>query len=122
MSLARWRRRCHGRLQSGVRSRQPTLQSDNGPGGDGQPLRPGLLSAVKAVRRHRTEQDIVASPGRGIMAPGPGRQHNMRRRHFLYGAASALAAPAVHAQSSREKMLKLVPLTSLYSLDTIFNT
>jgi peptide/nickel transport system substrate-binding protein len=46
----------------------------------------------------------------------------MRRRHFLYGAASALAAPAVHAQSSREQTLKLVPLTSLYSLDTIFNT
>jgi peptide/nickel transport system substrate-binding protein len=46
----------------------------------------------------------------------------MRRRHFLYGAASALAAPAVHAQSSRERTLKLVPLTSLYSLDTIFNT
>jgi peptide/nickel transport system substrate-binding protein len=46
----------------------------------------------------------------------------MRRHHFLYGAASALAAPAVHAQSSREQTLKLVPLTSLYSLDTIFNT
>ena len=46
----------------------------------------------------------------------------MRRRHFLYGAAAALAAPAVHAQSSRERTLKLVPLTSLYSLDTVFNT
>jgi peptide/nickel transport system substrate-binding protein len=46
----------------------------------------------------------------------------MRRRHFLYGAAFALAAPAVYAQSSRAQTLKLVPLTSLYSLDTIFNT
>jgi peptide/nickel transport system substrate-binding protein len=46
----------------------------------------------------------------------------MRRRHFLYGAAFALAAPAVHAQSTRERTLKLVPLTSLYSLDTVFNT
>ena len=46
----------------------------------------------------------------------------MRRRHFLYGAASALAAPAIHAQSARERTLKLVPLTSLYSLDTVFNT
>ena len=40
----------------------------------------------------------------------------MRRRHFLYGAAFALGAPAVHAQSTRERTLKLVPLTSLYSL------
>ena len=47
---------------------------------------------------------------------------SMRRRHFLYGAAFALASPAVHAQSARERTLRLVPLTSLYSLDTVFNT
>ena len=46
----------------------------------------------------------------------------MRRRNFLYGAAAALGAPAVHAQSARERTLRLVPLTSLYSLDTVFNT
>jgi len=33
-----------------------------------------------------------------------------------------MAAPAVRAQSARERTLKLVPLTSLYSLDTVFNT
>ena len=46
----------------------------------------------------------------------------MRRRHFLYAGALAMAAPAVRAQSARERTLKLVPLTSLYSLDTVFNT
>ena len=46
----------------------------------------------------------------------------MKRRHFIATAASALAAPAVHAQTAREKTLRLVPLTSLYSLDTVFNT
>src|ERR1700686_87611 len=46
----------------------------------------------------------------------------MRRRNFLYGAAAVLGAPAVHAQSARERTLRLVPLTSLYSLDTVFNT
>jgi len=45
----------------------------------------------------------------------------MLRRQFLCGAA-ALAAPAVRAQSTRERTLKVVPLTSLYSLDTVFNT
>ena len=45
----------------------------------------------------------------------------MLRRQFLWGAA-ALAAPAVRAQSTRERTLKVVPLTSLYSLDTVFNT
>ena len=47
----------------------------------------------------------------------------MKRRHFIAAAAaSTLAAPAVRAQTAREKTLKLVPLTSLYSLDTVFNT
>ncbi len=45
----------------------------------------------------------------------------MRRRQFLLGAA-ALAAPSVQAQSTRSRTLKVVPLTSLYSLDTVFNT
>ena len=45
----------------------------------------------------------------------------MLRRQFLCGAA-ALAAPAVRAQSTRDHTLKVVPLTSLYSLDTVFNT
>ena len=48
----------------------------------------------------------------------------MKRRHFIQGTAAAatLAAPAVKAQTARAKTLKLVPLTSLYSLDTVFNT
>ncbi|MGE0224204.1 MAG: ABC transporter substrate-binding protein [Acetobacteraceae bacterium] len=49
----------------------------------------------------------------------------MQRRTFLRGAAgaaAALAAPAVHAQTGRTKMLRVVPLTSLFSLDTVFNT
>jgi peptide/nickel transport system substrate-binding protein len=47
----------------------------------------------------------------------------MQRRRFIQAAAaSALAAPAVHAQDTRAKTLKLVPVTSLYSLDTVFNT
>ena len=48
----------------------------------------------------------------------------MNRRGFIQTAAavSTLAAPAVRAQATRDKTLKLVPLTSLYSLDTVFNT
>ena len=48
----------------------------------------------------------------------------MKRRHFIQGSAAAatLAAPAVNAQTARAKTLKVVPLTSLYSLDTVFNT
>ena len=49
----------------------------------------------------------------------------MKRRAFIQAtaaAASALAAPAVHAQTARAKTLRVVPLTSLYSLDTVFNT
>ncbi len=47
----------------------------------------------------------------------------MKRRSLMAGAAaSALAGPAVHAQATRAKTLKVVPLTSLYSLDTVFNT
>ncbi len=46
----------------------------------------------------------------------------MKRRQLVLTAAAMAAAPAVHAQSSREKTLKLIPLTALYSLDTVFNT
>ena len=51
----------------------------------------------------------------------------MKRRGFLGTAAMASAAamlPAanVRAQASREKTLRVVPLTSLFSLDTVFNT
>jgi len=51
----------------------------------------------------------------------------MRRRTFLRGSAGAaatamLSAPAVQAQTARSKTLRVVPLTSLYSLDTVFNT
>ena len=50
----------------------------------------------------------------------------MKRRAFVQttaaAAASVLAAPAVHAQATRAKTLRVVPLTSLYSLDTVFNT
>ncbi len=47
----------------------------------------------------------------------------MKRRTFLAAAgASVLAAPLVHAQPARERTLRVVPLTSLFSLDTVFNT
>jgi peptide/nickel transport system substrate-binding protein len=49
----------------------------------------------------------------------------MKRRAFLGGAAASgviLSAPAVRAQNARAKTLRLVPLTSLFSLDTVFNT
>ena len=48
----------------------------------------------------------------------------MKRRAFLAStaAASLLAAPSVRAQSARAKTLRVVPLTSLFSLDTVFNT
>ncbi len=46
----------------------------------------------------------------------------MKRRTFMAATAATLAAPSVRAQTAREKTLKLVPLTSLYSLDTVFNT
>ena len=55
----------------------------------------------------------------------------MKRRTFLrstaatmlpLGAATTLPAPAVQAQTARAKTLRVVPLTSLFSLDTVFNT
>ena len=51
----------------------------------------------------------------------------MKRRTFLNSvtaasAAAMLPAPKVQAQTSRAKTLKVVPLTSLFSLDTVFNT
>ena len=51
----------------------------------------------------------------------------MKRRTFLsstaaVGAATLLSAPSVRAQSARAKTLRVVPLTSLFSLDTVFNT
>jgi TAT (twin-arginine translocation) pathway signal sequence len=59
----------------------------------------------------------------------PFRQENrvMQRRSFLRGTAGAAAtavlpAPAVFAQLARTRMLRVIPLTSFYSLDTVFNT
>jgi len=51
----------------------------------------------------------------------------MKRRTFIQGTAAAaagsvLAKPAVAAAAAREKTLRVVPLTSLYSVDTVFNT
>jgi len=51
----------------------------------------------------------------------------MKRRIFLRAAAAAgattgLGAPAVFAQSAREKTLRVAPLTALSSVDTVFNT
>jgi peptide/nickel transport system substrate-binding protein len=51
----------------------------------------------------------------------------MKRRHFLQATAAAslgtpLAAPQVNAQTARAKTLRVVPLTALFSLDTVFNT
>ena len=51
----------------------------------------------------------------------------MQRRTFLRAAAAAgvtagLGAPAVFAQTSREKTLRVAPLTALASVDTVFNT
>ncbi len=49
----------------------------------------------------------------------------MKRRHFLQAsgaAAATLAAPQVNAQTARAKTLRVVPLTALFSLDTVFNT
>jgi peptide/nickel transport system substrate-binding protein len=48
----------------------------------------------------------------------------MQRRRFLQGAAAAsmTTGPTAHAQTTRDATLKLIPLTSLYSLDTVFNT
>lgn len=51
----------------------------------------------------------------------------MKRRTFIKGSAAATAAavtrvaPAI-AQGTRAKTLRVIPLTSLYSLDTVFNT
>jgi hypothetical protein len=49
----------------------------------------------------------------------------MQRRSFLRGTAGAAAiavlpAPAVFAQLARTRTLRVIPLTSLYSLDTVF--
>lgn len=48
----------------------------------------------------------------------------MQRRQFVKGAvaASLTTCRTVHAQTGRDTTLKLIPLTSLYSLDTVFNT
>ena len=51
----------------------------------------------------------------------------MKRRTFLgttaaASAATLLPAPRARAQTARAKTLKVVPLTSLFSLDTVFNT
>jgi len=47
----------------------------------------------------------------------------MQRRQFIGAAAAAtLAAPQVNAQTARAKTLRVVPLTALFSLDTVFNT
>ena len=49
----------------------------------------------------------------------------MKRRTFLQAsgaAAATLAAPQVNAQTARAKTLRVVPLTALFSLDTVFNT
>jgi peptide/nickel transport system substrate-binding protein len=48
----------------------------------------------------------------------------MRRRRFLQSASAlALSAPGIaNAQAIREKTLRVVPLTALFSLDTVFNT
>ena len=52
----------------------------------------------------------------------------MRRRSFLAAsaAASALAGPAVVgpalAQNTRARTLRVVPVTALFSVDTVFNT
>jgi peptide/nickel transport system substrate-binding protein len=51
----------------------------------------------------------------------------MRRRSFLRGtagaaAAAVLPAPSVLAQPARTRTLRVIPLTSLYSVDTVFNT
>ena len=51
----------------------------------------------------------------------------MKRRSFLRAAAAAgatagLGAPAVVAQSARERTLRVAPLTALVSVDTMFNT
>lgn len=50
----------------------------------------------------------------------------MKRRSFMRGSVAATAAaltgaPAI-AQDTRAKTLRVIPLTSLYSLDTVFNT
>ena len=49
----------------------------------------------------------------------------MKRRTFLRASAAAAAtlhAPAVFAQTAREKTLRVAPLTALASVDTVFNT
>jgi peptide/nickel transport system substrate-binding protein len=49
----------------------------------------------------------------------------MKRRSFLRAATAAgigLGAPAVVAQSTRERTLRVAPLTALSSVDTVFNT
>ena len=50
----------------------------------------------------------------------------MKRRTFLRAtaaaAATSLAAPAVFAQTAREKTLRVAPITALSSVDTVFNT
>ena len=63
--------------------------------------------------------------------PGRSRAHGRvwlpKRRGFTQGSAVAAAqaavggAPAI-AQNNRAKTLKVIPLTSLYSVDTVFNT
>ncbi len=47
----------------------------------------------------------------------------MKRRQFIGATAAAtLTAPQVNAQTARAKTLRVVPLTALFSLDTVFNT
>jgi peptide/nickel transport system substrate-binding protein len=67
---------------------------------------------------------VLASLARIVAATTNRGNRTMKRRRFIQGAAvvSALAGPAIRAETARAKTLKLVPLTSLYSLDTVFNT
>ncbi len=50
------------------------------------------------------------------------KRRDVLRTAAVLGATASLGAPAVFAQSARERTLRVAPLTALSSVDTVFNT
>ena len=67
-------------------------------------------------------RDIVATPSRDIMAPRSRKETKHAPTPFPLWCRFRTGSARCSCAVARERTLKLVPLTSLYSLDTVFNT